>query len=373
MRLINFDFIRQSDTSDVLLSIIFIAGIFYAPALPLVFLTLLWRGGAIYKGMFINAHLFFALSAFWGGFIVFQRGVGDSASLLLQYAYIWALPFFFVLYRPTRSTYVWVMSVVVFLFSVDFVFNIYSVVFGTDILGRVVDQRISIFGVRAGGIFGHAFYSGSISLLACLYFYSIERRSLFLLAIVNLLFAGSWRFLFLVPVIFLFGYFWVNRSRAKELIAVVLFSLLSIFMVVFTATDNPLSGAANGSNALRVFAWLNSIVEISQSPVYGVGYPVLSGIDGISDAVIEENLIAESWYLNAAITFGLPYLFFRFFGVILVFYGRRFSSRTRLESLLAPIVLIDLAYGGFFEAALPYFALCLLWSLRHEAMSTAEV
>lgn len=363
MRLLSVSALKSSDSSDVLLALVFLAGLFYTPALPLVFLTLLLRGVVLNKGTFRGAHIFFALSTGWAFLVIAQRGVGDSASLLLQYAYIWLLPFFFLLYRPSLDTYKWIMAVVVLLFGIDLSFNFYSVLSGADLLGRAVDQRFSLFSVRAGGIFAHAFYSGSISLLACLYFYSIGQRALLGIAVLNLLFAGSWRLAFLIPIIFFFGYIWVNRSRALEFGAVLIFSLLSLFLVVLTAGDNPITGVGNGSNALRLYAWFNAILEISNNPVYGAGYPVLSGLDGVSDLVIEENLIAESWYLNAAITFGLPYLFFRFAGLVAFFYGQRFDSRTPFESVLAPIVLIDMAYGGFFEAALPYFVICLLWAM----------
>lgn len=363
---IDVDNLRKGDLSDVLVALVFLLGIFFSPALPLVVFVLLVRGLTFDRDRFEVGYALMLVAASWAFIVISKRGTLGAETQLLQYLYIWLLPFFFLLYAPTKSTHAWVGLVVICLFFLDLSFNFYTVLVGADVLGRVVDERSSVFGVRAGGIFAHAFYSGSISIVAASIFYDRRAVLLVFLAGVNLLFAGSWRFSLLLPLMFFFGYFFASRSRVSELLLVALFSVMAVILVVITSVPNGFTGEANGANLLRVFAWINALDVISGNPLLGGGYPSFRGHDGMSDEVISENLISESWYLNAAVTFGIPYLLFRLLGVLFVIYGHRFYKRGRAESFLVPLVLVDLAYGGFFEAALPYFVLCMLWASADE-------
>jgi hypothetical protein len=85
-------------------------------------------------------------------------------------------------------------------------FNLYSLVFGADLLGRAVDLRAAVLGARHGGLFAHSFYSGAISIAALVSL--LDKRgmasAMMLLPVANLVLAGSWRLMLAIPLLFSF-------------------------------------------------------------------------------------------------------------------------------------------------------------------------
>jgi O-antigen ligase len=118
----------------------------------------------------------------------------------------------------------------------------------------------------------------------------------------------------------------------------------------------------NPSNAYRVYAWVTAIEKIASSPLVGVGFPNEAAIQeaGVSFESLDENLIAESWYLSSAITFGIPYTLLYLGSLLIAFYGKAFSRRNRARAMLYPYVVVDLIYGSFFGSVLIYSWLWLL-------------
>ena len=123
--------------------------------------------------------------------------------------------------------------------------------------------------------------------------------------------------------------------------------------VLLTSSISPLDVEVNPANDMRVIAWSLAIDKIGESPWIGIGYPSDRPETGVNIMEIDQLLIAESWYLAAAITFGVPYLFLRLSAYWHAFYYLQ-QRRNLLILALVPFLLIDFTYGGMFEGALVY-------------------
>lgn len=296
-------------------------------------------------------------AALIGLFVIAERGTSGSTGLILQYCFLWSLPFVFLFYRPDINTVSLFSKFIFGIFLIDFVFNVGGLALGRDLLGREIDIRQgALASARMGGVFAHSFYSGSISLTALTTLlagrYSM-RWAIF--PVLNLLLAGSWRLAVALPVILLF-LLWKHRSYAKELLIVLLLSLLAIVITIYSSgvvKGSPMP--VNEANTLRLFAWVTAIEKISKSPITGFGYPKVNTLQGVDTDTIDDALAAESWYLGSAITFGIPYTLLRFIGLLMFFYSRRHSSFAKIS---CPLILVDMTYGNFFEGILFY---TLLW------------
>lgn len=292
-----------------------------------------------------------------GASVVAFRGLQDSTGLVLQYFFIWCIPFIFLYFRPTETTVLIVSAAVILIFSVDLVFNVLGSLNSSDILGRDMDQRAGTIGARMGGVFGHAFYSGSISISALVIILCSTRSKLWtIFPIINLLIAGSWRLTIAIPILFVF-YIWKERKYWQEILAAACISILAVVATIYTSGLIEIENVeVNPSNTLRVFAWATALEKIQDSPFTGVGYPKDNTLDGISMQTIDESLTAESWYLGSAITFGVPYTFLRFISLLLLF---AYHRRNQFVQVAGPYILIDLTYGGFFDGTLFYI---LMWT-----------
>ncbi len=326
-----------------------------APLLRWKFDHVKWRTG----------HAFLLLSALWGATIVAYRGIGDARSFLLQQSFLWVVPFVMLVYRPSKHTVESFRSLIYGVFAVDLAFNLYAMFTGVDLLGRTIDEREGLAGARLGGLFGHSFYSGSISMLAYIFLICGKRtRWLAILPAANLIMAGSFRFAIPLVLVPYFFWRWQRRGRASELRQVVVISAITVLAIVVTSSFGGLALEVNPANDLRVFAWANAMDEIAHSPWSGVGYPNVKIESGNAD-VIRENLIGESWYLSSALTFGVPYMIARLAGLLLIFYRGGFENRSAYEAVLVPIVLVDLVYGQAFEGLLFYATLWVV--IDHQA------
>lgn len=347
-------------------------GLVYSPALMGIFFSLLTRGKLNKLNFKIGDYLLIA-AALWAIFIIFTRGfVGLETGLLFQYFYLWSLPIIFRLYRPTERTLYCFQILIYALFILDLGFNIYSFAMHEDLLGRPVDGRSGLGAVRNGGLFAHSFYSGGISTLAyAMGLCNKKFRFFAMTAVANLYLAGSFRLVIPLLILPFFLWRWQIRTRIVEILLILFISAVALFSVFLTSTFGDLGQMENPANNLRIFAWINAIDKISKSPFTGVGYPK-SEFVGIDESIVDEALVAESWYLNAAITFGLPYLILRLSGFLYIFYGPRFAKRTVYEAILVPYILIDLVYGGGFEGILFYTLLWLIIEIKpnHVSMVT---
>lgn len=356
--------------SDWLLVGAIALGLAFSWALPLIFVALAVRLGAsqaLRRIQWNAGHVLQLASIAWALGIIVTRGVGSAQALLLQYAFIWVLPLYFAVFRPTQSTVERYQLLVFAVFALDLAFNFYSLATGQDLLGRVVDERAGVAGGRNGGLFSHSFYSGSISILAYATFIAQPKlRPLIPLAVINFLLAGSWRIL--VALVLLPALFWRYRQRKwrQELLWVGLVStgIIGLVFVTSSVFQGDFGVEPNPANDLRIVAWVTALDKISESPWTGVGYPNDKPTDGVNADEIDDLLIAESWYLGAMITFGLPYALLRLGAYLLAFYRRGYSRRSAIEAMLVPFALIDFTYGGFVEGVLVYTWLWILIESR---------
>jgi hypothetical protein len=208
-------------------------------------------------------------------------------------------------------------------------------------------------------LFAHAFYSGTISMLAFVALMASRRlRWLVPVTIANLAMAGSWRLAIPMLVIPWFYHGWRTRSRRRELVQVVGISVAAVLLIFATSSVSPIENApVNDANDLRLIAWGLAVPKIAASPLTGVGYPDHNP-EAMTAQTVDDALIGESWYFDSAMTFGVPYVLLRLAGLLALFYGRRYSQRTAVEAMLVPLLLTDLVYGDFFEGVLAY---AFLW------------
>jgi hypothetical protein len=348
---------KRATWSDWWLVVSVGAGLFFSPAtLPMLVIPFLRRGWSKFRwGLGYSLLL---TSVLWALMVVAIRGPGDSVGTLLFFAFLWLIPFALLIYQPQMGTVRLFKLLVCVLLALDLAFNLYALTTGQDFLGRTMDPREGLAGGRLGGLFAHSFYSGTISTLAYVFLLCSKRaRWLAAFAAANLLLAGSLRLAIPIVLVPLFAWRWQARTRTSELLQVVAFSVLIVLGTFATSSFADLGLEANPANDMRIFAWVTSIDTVSGSPLIGIGYPKQQEAEAINTDTIQELLIGESWYFNSAMTFGIPYALLRLAGLLAIFYGSRFKRRTQHEAVLAPFILIDLAYGEAFQGLLFYSVL----------------
>jgi len=174
--------------------------------------------------------------------------------------------------------------------------------------------------------------------------------------------AGSFRLAAALAILWLFSWGWQRRTRLAEAALISLCSLLLVASVIATADPVDTVGGGSQSNLFRVFAWMTAIDKIATAPLFGVGFPNEAVIQevGVSFETLDEHLVAESWYLSSAITFGIPYTVLYLAALLSAFYGRGFLNRDLTRAALYPYIVTDLIYGSFFGGVLIYSWLWIL-------------
>ena len=351
---------REFVSSDHFLVFSIAVSLLYSPLCILVLATPLFRGTAERYAFPVRSILLLLIA---GGYavvaVLFRDGTVFQADFL-RYLFLWLTPVSIYFYRPNSRTIRAFTLFILMLAIADVLFNICAFFNGKDLLGRVVDEREGIFGgARLGGLFGHSFYSGSISTVAiCGIIGEKKLRALCVLFGINLIFAGSFRLLIPLTLIPWFYMLYRLRNREFEVIQIAVFSTLCVSLTFLFSSIGPFE--PNPSNDFRIFAWTVSIDQIIKSPVFGVGFPNLN-LESIGYREIEENLVTESWYLSSAITFGIPYLVIYVAGLANVFYGAMFKHLSIRSATLLPITFIDLVYGGAMEGMLYWIAIWLFF------------
>jgi len=363
---------QRHTTSDWILVLSVLTGLYSAAGLAGILLAVLVRGEFVRLRLRIY-HAALGAAACWALYVVSQRGMASLQGQLPYLAFLWTLPFLMACYRPDAHTVHAFRRMLLALFAVDLLFNLYSLVFGADLLGRTVDLRAAVLGARHGGLFAHSFYSGAISIAALVSL--MDKRgmasTMLLLPLANLVLAGSWRLMVALPLLFLFGFMWRRRSRCVEIFMVAAASVAVLLGVIYTSAFAPI-GPENDANSFRVISWVLALEKISEQPWTGVGVPNAAVVQemGVSYQTLDENFIGESSYLNSALSFGVPYAALFFLTFALAFWGQGFSRRSLQMAVLFPYVIVDMAYGEFFGSVLIY---CWVWLLvaAHEPHATA--
>lgn len=187
-----------------------------------------------------------------------------------------------------------------FIFCLDTVFNIYTLITFSDLLGRTVDFRPGDVFPRLGGIYAHSFVSIAISMSAFIASLVTKNRVITFVVICFMLLSGAFRSPLLIMVA-LCGCFvarFVKNRNALVFLAVM--CGLIIFGGIFLLSDAT-------SNAFRIAALTFGFTEILVSPLTGS-----SGYVPIDGGVTLEKLLAagnsENQLLNFGIHFGIPLL-----------------------------------------------------------------
>lgn len=298
-------------------------------------------------------HTFLLLAMFWA-IAVYIIDDKSNFKSLTPYLYFWSLPFFLMMVSVDKKTVETFSILILILFILDVAFNVISIVNKADLLGRTLDMREGIYGNRLGGLFAHSFYSGTISICAfTALIYKKKYQWLVVLAIGNLLIVGSWRLIAAIPVLLLLAFRWEKRKKTTTALIIAILSILYVIATYATSSAASTYIYTNSSNDLRIYAWESAIQRIKTSPFLGNQFPFKIQ-DGISQIIIDENFISESWYLSEASTFGLPYMFL----MTVAYYSAVFRKSTLIKNasaaILLPYLLIDLIYGGAIQGILMY-------------------
>lgn len=371
--------ITKKSLADSLLVISSGAGIFYPPALVGVLVAVLVRA-ELTAIRLRKHHGYIGLAVLWAFAAQIIRWTeGAPWGITMVHAFTWSVPLLLAVYKPDHITMRRFALLLALLFVGDFTFNLYAMMSGHDLLGRQLDARGGLLGVgRLGGLAGHSFYSGSISLAALLTWigrapgqwrkFPRLRAVMVLLAALNMLLAGSAR-LGLALLLFVFlAIAWKRRTMLVEA-AIVITASVAVVLAVGSSTVAGTTEFAD-SNMLRAFAWTNAATKIAEAPWFGVGFSDQKAVAefGVSRDTLEEHNIGESWYLNNALWFGIPYTVLMLLAYVSAFYFR-YQTRDIQRAVLFPYVLIDFTYGAMMSNSLGHIWLWLLVSAGGAAVA----
>lgn len=344
---------NRETRSDLLLVGSVLGALFFSWLLAGVLLAILLKGRPDLSA-FRKSYLPFFIAAVWAVGVIATRGM-PNYKFFLQFVFISVMPLLIIVYKPTFRTLSLLNKGMLWLFYLDLGFNIFALITGHDLLGRQMDARVGLISGRLGGVFAHSFYSGSISLAAYIIYASSKKTKLFyVIPVLNMMLAGSWRFIAILPVLFFLEVGWKKRGRFIEILAILVTAIGILTGTILTSRFSSYDIPENPSNTFRVYAWMLATEKIISSPIAGVGYPKDNELKNIDLESIDESLTAESYYLSSSLTYGVPYTLLIVLGFALVFYGPVYDQRKKITAILFPLIFIDSVYGEFWASILIY-------------------
>ena len=249
---------------------------------------------------------------------------------------------------------------IIVLFMVDFAFNLNTFFTGADFFDRAIRTRPGDLSLRYGGVFGHAFASINISLLALFSAYFLKQRFILILAILILLINSSLRGP--VSVVLIFSIFLLAKLRIPLWIYI-FFALFFVTSLVFATYFVSLYEYENynyiSANGLRVFAWQNAIALILESPIIG-SHDFLQTEDQLTMNfdTVEDFGITESYFLKLWVHYGI----FPVLTAVIIYtrlvskFFKNFKNNKNLINFVTFIIItyacIDKFYGSFWGATL---------------------
>lgn len=247
-------------------------------------------------------------------------------------------------------------------FIIDFIFNLWTHIFGVDPLGRGAGLRPDDIFLRVGGIFHHPFYSINISIVMILFSIYMQRKILLSLAIINVLWNGSDRGDITLIVLLILFILFKYRVSFKILLLTSILLVSSVFIVTIISVTYMHAGSGN---FYRVFAWSNALENIVIHPILGTHTFLTDKLPDVSKDTIILYGVSESAYLDIAVHYGIfpalmnmLVLFIIFSKKVNIFYSDKYStSRFNLvAALFAGMSFIDSFYGTFLGSLLPTMA-----------------
>ena len=256
-----------------------------------------------------------------------------------------------------------ILTPIIFLFAIDFIFNISILLFDVDPLGRTVGLRVDDILPRAGGVFNHPFASINISAVAFFIGVFLKSKKIMFFALCALLLNGSMRGP-LTGVLILFSAFLLYYHLNKRVIVTMLLGFAAaVFLATFISASNAeyISG-----NYLRIISWTNALSHIVENPILGTHiFP--EGEHGWVGDVHYSTRNAESQFLQNALDFGIivaminPLIFY----ILMHLNIKRFYSVDRSWERASAILMImtvfsDHFYGSFYGSILTQFVFSVI-------------
>jgi hypothetical protein len=194
--------------------------------------------------------------------------------------------------------------VVITIFLIDFLFNAHALIFGEDILGRLLGRRPGDIFPRLIGVYGFSFISIGVTVSALIAGLFIKKYWIVFLAVIILFLTGSIRgsvySLVFISAIISTKLFSNKRLRFSLAVA------CGLTVVFGTFIFSDLS-----SNNLRILSFGYGFREILELPILGnSGFlPIEKGPnDGMTLDLLILSGNAEQQLMNFAIHFGIPIL-----------------------------------------------------------------
>jgi len=203
-----------------------------------------------------------------------------------------------------RSFIFGMVNAIFLVFLADSVFNIYTLITSSDLLGRPIDFRPDDLFPRLGGIYANSFTSIGISISAFIASLVAKNRIITFLVVCLMPLSGSLRSMVLLLVSLcgcIVAYF--VKKRITLFFLATMCGLI-VFGGIFLMSDL-------SSNALRIGALTFGAIEIFESPLIGnSGYiPIVwEEGDGITLEQLTNSGNAEQQLMNIGIHFGIPLL-----------------------------------------------------------------
>ncbi len=252
----------------------------------------------------------------------------------------------------------------IYLFIIDLMFNLSTVFFGLDPLGRGGGMREGDLIPRLGGLFGNPVYTVSVTTAALFIGVFSGKKWLIFLSMIGLLINGTQR----APLTLLLVLFVMILLKFRFRTSILYPFYYCFGALVFLVTIYSASQAEYVSgNFLRVLAWTNSIEKIPQSPITGDHSFLPGQFEDMSIDTILDYGIAESPYLQIALDFGILPAIISFY--ILFFISKRWiklyyrspnNSSYFACAAFSSVIFVDRFYGSLFGGMFATFIYCAL-------------
>lgn len=256
-----------------------------------------------------------------------------------------------------------ILTPIIFLFTLDFIFNISILLFDADPLGRTVGLRVDDILPRVGGVFNHPFASINISAVAFFIGVFLKSKKIMLFALSALLLNGSMRGPLLGILILLSAFLLYSHLNRKMIVVVLLSFVATVFLATYISASNTeyISG-----DYLRIISWSGALNHIVENPILGTHiFP--EGEHGWAGNTIYSTRNAESQFLQYALDFGIivatinPLILYILMHLnIKRFYSVDRSWERASATLMIMTVFSNYFYGSFYGSILTQFVFSVI-------------
>jgi hypothetical protein len=263
----------------------------------------------------------------------------------------------------SRVSVVHILMPIVFLFLIDFMFNISLILFDVDPLGRTVGLRPDDVLLRVGGVFNHPFASINISASAFIIGVFLRSKTIMFFALLALFLTGSMRGPLIGFSILVCSFLLYFRFK-KWLCIIVILGFVGT-VVIATAISSNNAEHTSGNN-LRIISWNNALTNIVKNPIFGKHIYPGDAIGWIGNVHFSQRN-AESQFLQYALDFGIGVAMINlliFYFLIRLNLNKYYSGGRSWEAFSAALMILvafsDYFYGSFYGSILPQFVFAII-------------